>query len=155
MEDSGQLLAGTSTISEMRLRVAPLRWESAMVLNFTVLFLWPIHTFMLVVSPVSEALYLFLIICICSLVYIRTNAIFDSWFCFRYIHTHGLQSMLPSTTWVCGTWGLSFGHDSTLANSFICVFIQHQPQSETSFQSQRMHVSVVRQVGDTLDLFEL
>lgn len=76
------------------------------------------------------------------------------WILLRYILTHGLLFILLSTTLECGTWGLSFGRDSTLANSFICAFTRHQPLSETSFLFQRMHVSVVGQVGDIHDPFE-
>lgn len=73
----------------------------------------------------------------------------------RYIPSHGPLSIFRLTTWECGTWDLNFGHANTLANSFICAFTQHQPQSEMNILFQRMLCFVAEQVADTLDPFEL
>lgn len=126
MGDSGHLLAGTSTISTMRFHVVQHRWGWAMF------FCVAQHNNVVVDVFCFWLLQWWLIL-------------------FRYIQCHGLLFMLPLTTWECGIWGLSFGHDNTLGNSYMCAFIHRQPQSETSFLFQRMQFFVAGRVVDTRD----
>lgn len=65
----------------------------------------------------------------------------------RCIPARGLLYMLDLTMWECGTWGLSFGHDSTLDNNCICVFTPHRLQLGTNILFRRMPVLVAEPVA--------
>ena len=56
--------------------------------------------------------------------------------------------------WVCGMWGVNFGHDNILGNNSICEYIQMLDPLGMNIQFQRMLFFVAKQWVEKLDHYE-